>query len=406
MAADYEQVFARLRAGEKLSPEQIKAAVTRDADQRLLNLITTRFGGLGVSTKPMDNPFKTVSTPEGEYPLEAHSPASLLAKVLVALGRDNAGPLAEAPGIETISQAADAWFTEMQRTDIRAATLEGHKLRVQAFIDHAGDVALAGVTRAQASDWLTKVAQGRSNRTVNNYSVSMRALFDSAKTRGRFQGENPFTGQRRKVSGESYSGFTPAEVNTLLAALPVEITPTKHTPETALPWITLIGAYTGARLEEIAQLTVADIKTLGANGSTVTVFDIHNKHRLKNESSARAIPLHSAIVRAGLLDYAKALPQGSALFPGLKRRASKGGKVGARIGELFRKRLIAMGMKRPGICFHSLRHSVAERLEVAAVTQTDAARVLGHTITGESFGTCSSGPGLKRLAAVVEEISY
>ena len=94
------------------------------------------------------------------------------------------------------------------------------------------------------------------------------------------------------------------------------------------------------------------------------------------------------------------------LFPGLKRRQSKGGKIGARLGELFCKRLIALGMKRDGLCFHLFRHGVAGRLEVAAVSQTDAARVLGHTISGMSYGVYSSGPGLKRLAAVVEEIRY
>jgi hypothetical protein len=40
------------------------------------------------------------------------------------------------------------------------------------------------------------------------------------------------------------------------------------------------------------------------------------------------------------------------------------------------------------------------------VSQTDAARVLGHTIPGMSYGVYSSGPGLKRLAGVVEEIAY
>jgi integrase len=68
--------------------------------------------------------------------------------------------------------------------------------------------------------------------------------------------------------------------------------------------------------------------------------------------------------------------------------------------------LIALGMKRDGLCFHSLRHTVAQRLEAAAVSQTDAARVLGHAIAGMSYGVYSTGPGLKRLAAVVEEIRY
>src|SRR5262249_4315733 len=154
---------------------------------------------------------------------------------------------------------------------------------------------------------------------------------------------------------------------------------------------------------------VTDVQTRGANGGTVVVFDIHNgdnAHHLKNDSSARAIPVHSELVRAGLLDYIRALPQDGLLFPGLKRRESKGGKIGARLGELFRKTLIRLGMKRDGLCFHSLRHTATQRLEAAAVSQTDAARVTGHTIEGMTYGVYSTGPGLKRLAAVVEEISY
>src|SRR5262249_22975475 len=104
---------------------------------------------------------------------------------------------------ETITQAADAWFAELERTDIRPQTLDGHRLRVRAFVEHAGDTLVASVSRAIAADWLTKIAHGRSNRTVNAYSVTMRALFDSAKQRGRFTGENPFSGQKRKAGGEA-----------------------------------------------------------------------------------------------------------------------------------------------------------------------------------------------------------
>src|SRR5262249_3115817 len=114
--------------------------------------------------------------------------------------------------------------------------------------------------------------------------------------------------------------------------------------------------------------------------------------------------VHSELVRMGLLKYIRALPKDGLLFPGLKRRDSKGGKIGARLGELFRKRLIALRMKREGLCFHSLRNTVATRLESASVSQTDAARVLGHAIEAMTYGTY--GPGLKKLAAVVEEISY
>jgi integrase len=289
--------------------------------------------------------------------------------------------------------------------------LDGHRLRVRAFVDKCGDLPLAGVTRAIASDFLDGLDVSR--RTRNNYAQTLKCVFKSAGRRGRFSNaeeDNPFGDQRSKVvAGSSYVPFEMNELQTLFGALRRDTAPAKHSPETALPWAALIALYSGARLEEIAQLSTADIREEAANGATVWVIDIHNggANKLKNETSARLIPVHSALVRAGLLDYVKALPRAGALFPGLTRRASKGGKVGARLGELFRKRLVALGLKREGLCFHSFRHTVAGRLDAAGVPQSDAARVLGHAVAGMSYGTYSqAGPGLKRVAAVVEQIIY
>jgi len=140
----------------------------------------------------------------------------------------------------------------------------------------------------------------------------------------------------------------------------------------------------------------------------VTIIDVHNggSNKLKNESSARFIPVHSELVRAGFLDYVKALKAGP-LFPGLVRRESKGGKLGARLGELFRKKLVALKLKRDGLCFHSFRHTVATALRRASVLQEDAARVLGHAVEGESYGTyAQAGPELIDVKATVEKIKY
>jgi integrase len=313
-------------------------------------------------------------------------------------------------GGETIDQAAKAWFADITRDKAAAprdTTLAGHRLRVKAFVDACRDVPLADVTRAMASDFLAGLAV--SNGTRNQYATTMKCVFESAKQRGRFAGENPFDGMKaKKVVRSSYVPFTDAELQVLFDALPRDTKPAKHTPETALPWVALIALYSGARLEEIAQLTTADVREERANGATVTVIDIHNggTNKLKNETSARLIPVHSALVQAGFLDYVEALPAGP-LFPGLTRRESKGGKIGARLGELFRKKLVALGLKRAGLCFHSFRHTVAGRLDAAEVSQSDAARVLGHAVAGMSFGTYSqAGPGLKRVAAVVERIEY
>jgi integrase len=400
--AYWTKTFERLRAGETLDDIKRSDEGLEQRRQALARMII-ELRERGKSDAWTHDVLSSV------YPEHA-SDLDKLVPAPVALALPAPVPV----GSETVSQAAAAMYAVMERDENRATTIDGHKLRVRAFIEAYGDIALTSITRVMASDWLAKIGEGRSNRTRNSYSMTMALVIETARNRGRFQGyqdsqrDNPFDGQKVKAVGESYQPFTEDELHTLFAALPREIKPAKHTPETALPWVVLIGAYTGARLEEISQLSAADVRKVSANGATITVIDIHNggKNALKNEASVRLVPVHSELVRAGLLRYVAALPKGGPLFPGLVRRASKGGKVGARLGELFRKKLIALGLKRDGLCFHSFRHTVAGRLDQAGVSQSDASRVLGHDVAGMSYGVYSTGPGLKRLAAVVEEIRY
>jgi integrase len=315
-------------------------------------------------------------------------------------------------GGETISQAAAAWYAELTRdksTAPRETTIDGHRRRVQAFIDAVGDLPLTDVTGVTASDFLTGLKV--SNRTRNNYTDTLNYVFKYAGKRGRFSRapeDNPFHDQRSKAGKSSYSPFTVAELQTLFNALPRDPKPAKHTPNTALPWVAAVALYSGMRLEEIAQLKTADIREEPANGATVWCISIHNggDNNLKNDSSARLLPVHSELVRLGFLDYVKGLKTGP-LFPGLVRRDSKGGKVGARLGELFRKRLVALGLKRKGLCFHSFRHNATGALDAALVRDSDAARVLGHAVEGISFAIYSQpGPGLINVKATVEKIKY
>jgi integrase len=388
-------IFARIKAGLITTPEQAKRALLRGP-------------AVGDDGNPIDPGFAD-RLRRAQERWDDERRASWFRDYGNAFG----GLLTERPASaagETVSQAAEAWFAELTQDKTAAprdTTLGGHRLRVRVFVKKCGDLPLTEVTRVTASDFLAALKV--SNRTRNAYATTLKCVFDCARRRGRFTGDNPFDGMKaKKVKGSSYEPFTVAELQTLFDNLPREVRPKKHTPDTAMPWVALIALYTGMRLEEIAQLTTADVREETANGARVWCIDVHNggDNKLKNETSARLIPIHSELVRAGLLAYVKALKAGP-LFPGLTRRASKGNKVGARVGELFRKKLVALKLKREGLCFHSFRHTVAGRLDAAGVPQSDAARVLGHAVAGMSYGTYSqAGPGLKRVAAVVEEIKY
>jgi integrase len=394
------RVFARLRAGEDMTPEQVRTAIrdefAPDPGEEFSINEKTDWSKFDPRPGAMRSLLRMAKWFEDFGAAHVHIP-----------GEEPAPP---APSGETISQAAEAWFKELTQTKIaapRPETMDGHKLRVRKFVEKVGDVPLTDVTRAVASDFLDGL--GVSRATMNNYAQTMKAVFKSAGKRGRFSNreeDNPFYEQSVKTKGDSYVPFTVPELQTLFDKLPRDVAPKKHSPETALPWVALVALYTGARLEEICQLTTADVREEQANGATVWVIDVHNggDNKLKNESAPRLIPVHSELVRHGFLDYVKALPAG-ALFPGLKRGAK--GKLGEGISQRFRKKLVALGIKRDKLTFHSFRHTVAGRLDAAGVPQADAARILGHAVAGMSYGTYSQGgPGLKRVAAVVEQITY
>ena len=153
----------------------------------------------------------------------------------------------------------------------------------------------------------------------------------------------------------------------------------------------------------MASLKAAGIKETDGIG----YFELCSDGNGKTKAATRVVPLHHALIDAGLLRYRDALPKDSMLFPGLKGKSSKPGKLGPKLGDAFnwwRKRL---GIVRPGVNFHSFRHTVGDRLRKAGVQESDIAAVLGHEdqrITSKVYG--HDGPGLHRLQVIIEKLNY
>jgi integrase len=425
-ASAYQELFARAAV---MTPTAVRdaeeairdAAATREANRQIQE-VQLRQWREGVASGAVDldqetssrreivETFRAAGIPEDSLramlaAFDATMPSEFRERVAGAAPNPaHVQDLPPASG-ETISRAAEAWIRAMEADKSaapRKQTIDGHRIRVRAFVEHCRDLPLSAITRAQASDFLASLQAERSNRTTKNYATTLAMIIEHAKGRGRFTGENPFRGHKFKLGKTSYDKFTEAELQTIFDALPREIAPKKHTPETALPWAALISLYSGLRLEEVCQLNVADIREVNTNGARVLCFDVHNggKNNVKPSSSVRLVPVHDKLIEAGLLDYAKALPK-AGLFPGLVRRKSRHGKISARISELFRERLIALGIKRQGIVFHSFRHCVGRCLDAAGTRQADAARVLGHSVQGMTFGVYGEGE-LLRLASIVQ----
>src|SRR5262245_48811652 len=132
-------------------------------------------------------------------------------------------------------------------------------------------------------------------------------------------------------------------------------------------------------------------------------FDFCHEGNGKTKAATRTVPLHHALIDARLLRYRDKLPSGSPLFPGLKSRQES--KLGSNLGDMFRWWRKRLGIVRPGVNFHSFRHTVGDRLHRAGVQESDIAALLGHE-DERITSRVHKGPGLQRLQEVVERLSY
>jgi integrase len=113
----------------------------------------------------------------------------------------------------------------------------------------------------------------------------------------------------------------------------------------------------------------------------VWIFDIKTDEErgqgLKNEASVRLVPVHSRLIKLGLLEYVSQTRATGAmrLFPHLTH--GKNG-YGDSVGKSFARHLKQLGIVDPGKVLHSLRHTAITRLHSRGVPQNIAEALVGH----------------------------
>lgn len=153
-------------------------------------------------------------------------------------------------------------------------------------------------------------------------------------------------------------------------------------------WLPLLALFTGARIEELAQLTLADVCRAPGLGHYLDIHD--GEHRqLKNDASRRRIPLHAELLACGLLDYVAARSVGTEagrpqfLFPALKLNPR--GKRGGYFSNYFSgylRRIVGVADRRK--VFHSFRHTFKDACRVAGIDEEVHDALTGHVRPGAS----------------------
>lgn len=217
---------------------------------------------------------------------------------------------------------------------------------------------------------------GLNVRTKEKHLDRLRVFFNWSVQR-RWMATNPLTGVRLQSKAQKYApkrrGFTRDELNRLFApALRREHClrdPSKF-------WAPPLALYTGARLRELAQLRVVDVRQVsGIWGIDITP----DAGPLKNAASQRFVPLPDAVLEMGLLDYVETLKGHGfeRLFPDGSWDAKNG--PGDKTSKWWaRTYMPAAGLDDEALVFHSFRHALASMGDELGMTEAQIGALTGH----------------------------
>ena len=316
----------------------------------------------------------------------------------------------EADSISLVELSTN-YLESKQGAGFPTKTINGYKDTHKLLLEILGNQPISQITHADARKVIDVIRQLPSNRSKSYPTLSIQellqlknvkllshktilkhiervsALFNWAITQGYTQ-QNVFKGKVESIRKTEVieKHFTESEMKLILGEKLKKESLEQNKPERY--WVTLLSAYSGARLNEICQLDITDIEKQGSIWVMKLQADGKDKS-IKTQAGNRIIPLHPKLLELGFIDYVIHIRQSkkSKLFPQLKWRSSTG--FGTKISRWFARYLKRLGIKQRGKNFHSFRHTVVNKLTTAQVYQPFIKELIGHSqgsITMDVYG--------------------
>ncbi len=291
----------------------------------------------------------------------------------------------------TITGLIEAWAKG--RENERKRTRDEWVRRLRQFSDFLGHDDAEAVTGKDLRNWRDHLRKtGLKAKTINESCIApVRAIFAAAESEDVLK-SNPLAGlkialKEDKTKERPRRPYTNAEATKLLKAA--------RKRKDALRWLTWLMAYTGARINELAQLHKKNvlkennIPFLGIAPST------DDGHEIKTSASRRDVPLHRALITEGFLKWVAKQPEGP-LFRELPegRYGKRGDAASKRYGRWLRTEV---GITDKRVVGHSWRHFMEDRLRGIEAPDEIADGILGHSLKGQR-GTYGEGPPLRLKA--------
>lgn len=293
----------------------------------------------------------------------------------------------------TFQSALQRWLTLRAPT---AKTVADASARLLELAAHAGHNRLEALTADQAGAWRDALLEDLAPATVKRRVALVKAVLAAAADDG--LPVAPGVIERLRVSKVRQAGGTTAQRRAFTASEAATLIRASRSITSARPldrWGFPLGLATGARLEELAGLRPHDVRQI--DGVWAVVIEPHDLRRLKNNNSARSVPVPAALIAEGFVTWAQQ-QSGALLFPEPEPPAADprlSHYASIRLGKILR----AAGISDRTAVFHSCRHFAAQSLLDAGIEQRQIEAITGHSSRSMVAGYSRAGVPLPLLAA-------
>lgn len=312
----------------------------------------------------------------GRYPA-LHPPAASAAV--------SGAPTKQTGGGTSLEKLIELWQKDKNPRDPK--TPMKVRLVVRKFTEQFGALPVESITRKHCIEFRDALRDaGQSVANINNYLARLSALFSVAKDRDLIA-QSPSSGLALKESAKAVHPFdVPALVKIFSNPVYSEgVRPLAGAGEAAY-WLPLLALFTGARLEELAQLHPDDVRQEsyddGSGGRVlawvIRITDAGEGQELKNASSRRMVPIHPEVLRLGFVTFVEARRGKTRVFHELKKDTT--GRESGSWSKWFGRWLRGTcKVEDTRMVFHSFRHTFKDLCRDAEIEEAVHDALTGHS---------------------------
>lgn len=298
------------------------------------------------------------------------------------------------PSEPLIFKALSGLYMDELKDNVQASTMRDVRSTCEAIGAILGGLDLKTHTRDDMKNLRAKLLEDRKPSTVRKILTRLSTVMDWGVNNDYLAKALTDGLKPTKGADSSREAFSQDQVKALMAhakALPVDAWQR---------WALSLGVITGARIEELRQLTKADVKQIAG----VWVIDINRDDgkTAKTKNALRVIPLTDGAYGFDLQAFLEFVDKAdSRLF------TLGGGQFSVLLNGMLRD-VLSLKADRTQT-FHSLRHSLAGALKAAEVPVGTAESILGHASGSISYDLYGAGSAVEigRMAeALIKALAH